>query len=221
MAKRSKRKKQQQTRRNQALTGIGIVVALLVAGGLAFAFSGAGGPPEVAESRLELDPVLGDPDAPVTVIEYGAYGCHACRAWHQAGVIEQILAEFGGQVNFTFRDFPVIAPNYDRAAANIAQCALDQSEDLFWSYHNALYTVADTHFNEEQLLNLGGQAGLNEAELRECAGSDTHRRTVQYDEARAFQLGLRGTPGFIVDGQVIYNASPDVLRNAIRAALNG
>ncbi len=168
-----------------------------------------------AESRLEYDPVLGNPDAPVTIIEYGAYGCSACRAWHQAGIIEQILAEFPGQVRFVFRDFPVIVPAYDRMAAATAQCALDQSLEGFWRYHDLLYTAASPGNSQEQLLELGAQAGLDPQLLQACATAGTHRQTVEYDLSRAMALALPGTPAFLVNGARVFNATPDVLRTEI------
>jgi protein-disulfide isomerase len=128
-----------------------------------------------AGDRLNTDPILGNPDAPVSIVEYGAYGCSACRAWHQAGIVEQILAEFPDQVNFIFRDFPVIVPTYDRMAAEIAQCALDQSQAAFWSFHDLLYTVAAPGMSQAQLIALGEPVGLDVASLQTCATSGVHQ----------------------------------------------
>ena len=94
-------------------------------------------------ARLELDPILGDPDAPVTLIEYGAYGCHACKYWHEEGIVEALLEEFEGQVNFVYRDIPIIVPPYSQMAAEIAQCALDQGNEQFWTMHDAIYVQAE------------------------------------------------------------------------------
>jgi hypothetical protein len=84
--------------------------------------------PAIAQERFDLDPILGNPDAPVTIIEYGAYACLACRSWHQARIVEQMLAEYPDQVRFIL-GFP--DPPYDRMAAAVAQCALDQSQEGF------------------------------------------------------------------------------------------
>ena len=53
----------------------------------------------------------------------------------------RLSAEYPDQVNFTFRDYPVISPVYDLMAAKVAQCVLDQDQELFWAFHDALYTV--------------------------------------------------------------------------------
>lgn len=197
-------------------------LVILVAGVVLFAIlSNAGeAAPEAVAERLTLDPVLGDPNAPVTIVEYGAYGCSACRAWHRSGIIEQILAEYPGQVKLIYRDFPVIAPSYSRMAARTAQCALDQGNDAFWAYHNALFTLADARSSQADLIRLGEQVGLDVAALQACVDSNTHVATVQYDEDRGNKLGLQGTPAFFVNGQLLYFASPSGLREAIEQALN-
>jgi protein-disulfide isomerase len=176
--------------------------------------------PAANQGRLDLDPVLGNPDAPVTIIEYGAYACTACRAWHQAGIIEQILAAYPDQVRFIFRDFPVIFPAYDHMAAEVAQCALDQSQAGFWALHDALYTTVRIGSSQEDILRTGEQLGLDGSALRACVESNIHRETVQYDEDRARRLALPGTPSFLVNNTRIFNATPDVLAAAVEQALD-
>ena len=169
--------------------------------------------------RRALDPVLGAADAPVTVIEYGAYGCPSCRQFHQLGIVEQLLADFDGQVKFVFRDFPVIAPAYDRRAAEVAQCALDQSNDAFWTFHDMLYTHIDVGASTEELIGWGLAAGLDEGALRTCVDSGIHKATVAYDLERGLALGLPGTPSFLVNEQRVFAPSESSLRAAIQQAL--
>ncbi len=174
----------------------------------------------VSQARLDLDPVLGDPAAPVTLIEYGAYSCPGCRSWHQAGIVSQILADYPGQVRFIFRDFPVINPTYDTLAAPAAQCALDQEETLFWDLHNTLYsTEYRTRTTIDDFVALGESIGLEKDSYAACLQSRADLPVVEYDRNRATRLGLRGTPSFLVNDQIIYNASPEALRAAIDQAL--
>jgi protein-disulfide isomerase len=174
---------------------------------------------EAPNSRAEHDPILGNPDAPVTIIEYGAYACPSCKAWHEAEIIEQILEEYPDQVKFIFRDFPVISPNYDRMAAELAQCVLDQSQDQFWAFHDALYTIARPTSSEADLIEIARMVGVDTAALQSCADSDIHVATVEYDFQRGIQMGLPGTPSFLVNGQSIFNASPQMLRSIIESEL--
>ncbi len=204
-------------RRQIIATGgfVTIIVAVLV---LILSNTGSASP-AVAQDRLDLDPMMGNPDAPVTIIEYGAYACPACRMWHQARIVEQILAAYPNTVRFVFRDFPVINPPYDRMAAAVAQCALDQSQEGFWAFHDALYTIATPGSAQDDLIRLGEQVGLNGEALRACAEANTHYATVQYDEARARNLGLPGTPSFLVNDIRLFNATPDTLQAAVVQAL--
>lgn len=222
MSKRSKARRKRDKQGHQNRMILMGVIGLIAVGVVALTLSGTAGgaaAPEVEQARLDLDPVLGNPDAPVTIIEYGAYACPACRSWHQAGIVEQILAEYPEQVRFVFRDFPVISPAYDRMSANVAQCALDQGQEAFWAFHNALYDVVRVNSSQDALIQAGAQVGLNATALRVCAEANTHAATVQYDNNRARQLGLPGTPSWLVNDQRIFNASPDTLRAAIDQAL--
>ena len=180
-------------------------------------------PPSAEETaRYELDPILGDPAAPVTLIEYGAYGCHACKYWHEEGIVERLLEEFDGQVNFIYRDIPIIVPPYSQRAAEIAQCALDQGNDhQFWTMHDAIYRLAEQgRASADDLLRLGGEAGLDEPALRSCYEAGTHIATVKYDHDRGAALGIRSTPTFVIAGEVVENANPDLLRQLLHAELD-
>ncbi len=219
MAKRNKPSRRTQSQQQTRLI-MGGAVILIVAAVLFMILSNAGeAAPEVANERLALDPVLGDPNAPVTIIEYGAYGCSACQAWHRAGIIDQLLAEYPGQIKFVYRDFPVIAPSYSRMAARTAQCALDQGNAAFWDFHDAVFTLADARSSQQDLIQIGTEVGLDTNALQACVDNNTHAATVQHDEDQGRNLALPGTPSFLVNGQRVFNASPDSLRAAIEQAL--
>lgn len=219
MVKNHKSREQQAARNRMFLM---VIAGLITVGSIFLMFTATNSEsdsPAVAQNRLELDPIKGNPDAPVTIIEYGAYGCSACRAWHQAGIIDQILAEYPDQVRFIFRDFPVIYPTYDRMAAEVAHCALDQSQEGFWRLHDALYTSLSPGNSQEDILRTGEQVGLDANALQTCVDQNTHRSTVQYQEDRALSLGLPGTPSFLVNDVRIFNATPQVLLAEIEKAL--
>jgi len=229
MAKKSSRrstrrsKKQQAQAQNQRNLGLifgGLAVAVVI--GLIVAAGGLGeGPsPAVAQERLDYDPILGEADAPVTIIEYGAYSCSACRAFHQSRTIERLLNDYAGQVNFTFRDFPVIDPVFDQRAARVAQCVLDQGEEIYWEFHDVLYTTARIGEDTESLIEWADAIGADDAEVQTCVDERRHARTVEYDEDRAINLGLRSTPSFTVNGQRVIGGSETALREAVEAALS-
>lgn len=219
MTKRSNRPQAGKQTQGRLVMWVSLVIIVGVLA-LMIAASQGGTAAPVEQARLDLDPILGNPEAPVTIIEYGAYGCSSCKAWHQAGVIDDLLVKYAGQVRFIFRDFPVIVPAYDEMAAALAQCVLDQGNDLFWKFHDALYSDAQQGFStQEQLLELAEQIGAEPAALIVCAQNGTHRQTVQYDLDRARNLGLRGTPAFLINGERLFDASPEQLEAAVQQAL--
>ena len=72
----------------------------------------------------------------------------------------------------------------------------------------------------DDMIEIGGQVGLDTDLLRTCYESGTHTETVRYDLARGTQLGVRGTPTFFVGDQPVFNANPDILRELLQAELD-
>jgi protein-disulfide isomerase len=143
------------------------------------------------------DPTLGPESAPIEIVEYADFGCQACRAWHNAGIREQILATFGDQVRFVWKDFPVITSESPQAA-EAGQCAAAQGK--FWEFHDLVY---------EQFAGLGLDAlrgyatsvALDMAAFDQCLDQRVMRPKVQTNDQEARRLGLRGTPGFAINGR--------------------
>ena len=160
-------------------------------------------------------PILGDPNAPVTLVEFGDYQCHYCNVFFHSteGDILKNYVETG-KVKLIFKDFNIIGPDSVNASHG-AHCAADQ--DLFWEYHDILYSNWTGENNgwasPENLRKYAQEIGLDMEKWSECMAQGTHAQTVlaSNDDARA--LGLTGTPAFFVigpDGKVtnIFGAQP-------------
>jgi protein-disulfide isomerase len=153
--------------------------------------------PAVDAARLVDDPALGAPNAKVTIVEYGDFGCTACRAWHKAGILAQILAQYGDTVRFVWRDFPIITPQSPKAA-EAGQCAYDQSK--FWEYHDLLYARAPA-LGVSNLKAYAAEIGLDTARFNQCLDSSQHQATVDHDWQDAQRRGFLGTPSFLINNQ--------------------
>lgn len=140
---------------------------------------------------------IGPESAPVTITEFADFGCFTCKAWHQFGIREQILARYGDQVRFVWQDFPVTTPQSPRAA-EASFCAHDQ--DAFWAYHDILYANAPK-FSEQALKEYAAEIGLDITRFNACLESGEHRGSVERERSTALELGLRSVPSFIVNEQ--------------------
>jgi len=170
----------------------------------------------VSQERLSDDPFIGSISAPVTIVEYGDFGCPSCRAWHNAGIIDRVIATYGDQVRFIWRDFPVITA-FSPEAAQAAQCAYDQ--DKFWEYHDLLFEGAAS-FRDELLKSYAVELGLDSAAFNQCLDTRQHQATVEKDLEDAFQRRFRGTPSFLVNDQPLAGPpSFDYLQSLIEPIL--
>lgn len=159
----------------------------------------------------------GSADAPVQIVEFGDFGCHACENWHKAGVKEQLKAQFGDQIAFQFRHFAVITQASPKAA-EAAQCAAEQ--DKFWEYHDALYERKEYNaLGVKKLKSYASDIGLDQDEFDICLDNDVYTDYIQNEIRTANQLGARGTPTFLVNG-TISSANPQQLATAIQTALS-
>ena len=197
------------------------VAAAVVAVAAAVAYSGPGQPAEVARmhgsvSTAQGSPVLGDPGAPVTIVEFGDYQCHQCYNWFH-NTKPRIDAEYieTGAASLVFVDMAFLGRDSPRAA-EASHCAGDQG--MYWEYHNTLYrqqgpNIDDGWASAERLRLFADSIGLDAGEFGECLDSGKYRDRVGYNTDEAIKHGVSGTPTFIIvgpggDEQTIVGAQP-------------
>jgi protein-disulfide isomerase len=155
--------------------------------------------PQSAPANLNNEPALGPADAPVTLIEYGDFGCTTCRGWYNAGVLEKLRAKYGDQLRFVWRDFPIITAQSPKAA-EAAQCAFDQGK--FWQYHDLLYQRAPA-LSVSDLKSYAAELGLDTARFNQCLDSGEKAAIIEKSKQDAQQRGFTATPDFLLNGQTI------------------
>lgn len=213
--KQEMRARRRKTRQSKVRLWVGLAVVGFLAAG-AFIFRPRPSALEVPEARLADDPVVGGTNALVTIEEFGDFGCPSCRVWHQAGIQERILAKYGDRVKFVWRDFPVITSQSPKAA-EAAQCAYDQGE--FWEYHDLLFERSPA-LSVSALKAYAVELGFDENAFTACLDSGQHKATVERDLREAINLGFRGTPSFVVNGQrLVGPPSYDTLQSIIEASI--
>ncbi len=198
MGKKGRTRAQSERKQSKgAQTLLMIGGGLLVIAVLAFMTWRQAGGAQALPADAVADPVKGNPVGPVEIVEYGDFGCPACRAWYKAGISERLLAEYGDRVRFVWRDFPIITPDSPKAA-EAGQCAGAQGK--FWAYHDYLYAQGGS-LRTDALKSYAAAIGLDQGAFDACLDQGQMARKVQANEQEARRLGLRGTPGFTINGQ--------------------
>ncbi len=145
-------------------------------------------------------PVLGNPDAPITLVEFGDYQCHFCNVFFH-NTEESILKNFveTGKVKMIFKDYTIIGPDSVNAAHG-AHCANDQG--LFWEYHDILYNNWNGENNgwasSDNLFKFAQEINLDMDKWSDCMLNAEHSEIILASNNDAKDLGLTGTPSFFV-----------------------
>lgn len=147
-------------------------------------------------------PVLGNPNAPVTLIEFGDYQCFYCNQFFHK--TEDVLLKNyveTGKVKVIFKDYTIIGPD-SVSAAHAAHCANDQA--MFWEYHDTLYNNWNGENNgwasSENLLVFAEDVGLDMDKFSKCMIDSKYTSTIENSNQDAKDLGLTGTPAFFIIG---------------------
>ena len=147
-------------------------------------------------------PILGQRDAPITLIEFGDYQCHFCNVFFHS-TEDDILKNYvkTGKVKMIFKDYNIIGPDSVNASHG-AHCAKDQG--LFWEYHDILYSNWTGENNgwasSENLGKFAQEIGLDMDIWSECMVNGKHSQTILGSNEDAKSLELTGTPAFFVIG---------------------
>ena len=168
-------------------------------------------------------PVLGDPNAPVTVVEFADFQCPFCGRFFKT-TAKEIIETYvkTGKVKFSYRDFAFLGEESEWAA-QAARCAGDQGK--FWQYHDYLYEHQngenDGAFAKAKLKGFAAMLGLNAGQFNECLDSGKHEADVKSDTEAGRLFGVSGTPSTFVNGKMITGAVPfSQFKTEIEAALN-
>jgi protein-disulfide isomerase len=161
------------------------------------------------------DHVLGDRDAPVTLLEYGDYECPYCAA--AAPVLRHVVEDSDGQVRLVFRNFPIADRHaYALTAALAAEAA--GAQGAFWEMHDLLLAHQD-HLRLADLLGYAATLGLDVDRLHDDLTRRRHESRVARDVESADVSGVSGTPTFFINGQRHHGSFDlDSLSAAVRTA---
>jgi len=163
--------------------------------------------PQIFQVSLDDDPVKGDPDAPVTVVEFSDFQCPFCsRFFDQTLPLIQENYIDTGKIKFVYKDLPLDSLHPNARSAHIAaECADEQGK--FWEYHDVLFenqgqwNKLSSSDLSSQLNQYATTMGLNSASFDSCLSSQSMADEVNADVLQASQYGATGTPTFFIGNE--------------------
>lgn len=178
-------------------------------------------PPPIS-AEIERDGrSLGNPDAPVQIVEYGDFQCPGCATF-ATNVKPQLLRDYiaTGQVHLEYRDLTGLGPE-SRQASIGAACALEQG--MFWEFYDMLYYNQagrdDGGFSERRMLAMAEQLEMDVDKFESCLGTDRFDADLDAMTAMAGEDNIRATPTLLVNGVALEGPNYDQLRQQIEIAL--
>lgn len=149
------------------------------------------------------NPIYGDANAPITIIEFSDFECPFC-ARHFTNTHKQLLDAYGDKIRIVYKHFPLPFHPNARQAAVASQCA--NREGKFWPLHDVMFENF-RNLGDDKVLTFGAELGLGES-WKACVAQGEAAPEVDMDMEDGRQAGVRGTPTFLVNGQVIPGAVP-------------
>jgi len=154
----------------------------------------------------------GDPNAPITMVEFSDYQCPFCLRYFQE-TLPQLLKDYveTGKVYYVFKDFPItqIHPQAIPAAV-AARCAGQQ--DAYWEMHDKLFEEQSRWNNnpnaDEIFAELAQDIGLDMDAFNACVADPAIVDQVNQNLAEGVAAGVQGTPAFFINGEFISGAQP-------------
>ena len=152
------------------------------------------------KNLLDGASILGDPNAKITIVEFGDYQCTFCYKFHQ-DTMKKIDDNYisSGKVNFVYKDFPLNG-EASKIAAEASYCA--QKQGKFWQYHNIVFDNWDGEntgwVTKNALLEFAKYSELDIEEFNTCMNNSEYKEKVLQNEQFAREINIDATPSFLI-----------------------
>ena len=152
-------------------------------------------PQEVVVSMND-DPVKGDLNAPVTIIEFSDFQCPYCGRFFKSTLTE-IERDYikTGKVRYVFRDFPLDFHKQAPKASEAANCAGEQGK--YWEMHDKLFENQNA-LMVDKLRQYAAEVGLESGPFDACLDSGKYAEEINRDVEDGKKAGVSGTPSFFI-----------------------
>ena len=153
------------------------------------------------------DHIRGNPQAPVTLIEFSDMQCPFCQRFHPTA--KQALQEYGDQLRWVYKHFPLdsIHP-HATPAAEASECVWEQKgDDGFWTFVDGVFDNQD-RMGPELYRELAQNMGANMSRFDDCVSQRKYQEKVRADYDLGTKSGVTGTPGNFINGTPVQGAVP-------------
>jgi protein-disulfide isomerase len=210
---RAKRAQQERTQRILIIVGVAVIA---IAFALVLILPSLTPVGNIADHPLMNRPQvnlngMGDPNAPVKIIEYSDFQCPYCGKFTldtEQQLIDAYIAT--GKVYFEYHSFGEFIGTESARAAEAAYCAGDQNK--FWEMHDVIFAnqtgenVGD--FTDKRLTAFAKKLGLDMGAFNDCFTSGKYADKVKQDGVAGQQAGVKATPSFTINGKLFEGAQP-------------
>jgi protein-disulfide isomerase len=177
-------------------------------------------PPRVTtDGPVYREQVLGDPDAPVRILEFSSFTCSHCATYHQESlpVIKERYIDTG-KANLTLIDFPL--DSVAGAISLITRCAPDS---VYWKLVDIYFADPGawmTRTPRESISGIARLGGMTQEDVDACLQNEAiYKEIIDRQTAAQEQYNITGTPSFVINGEKHMGYGVEDLSEAIDAAL--
>jgi protein-disulfide isomerase len=167
--------------------------------------------PAIAADRV----IFGNPAAPITIVEYSDFECPYCSRANPT--VQQVMSHYGDKVRVVYKHMPLSFHKMALPAARYYEAVGLQDPAKARAFHDALFAnqQAFAKGGEDYLKQTAAGLGVDMARLAADVTSEQVAARIQADSAEAQSFGIRGTPGFIINGVPLSGAQPFAAFQAI------
>ena len=151
--------------------------------------------------QAKTSPVGGNPDGDITIVEFFDYNCGYCKRVH--GTVTDVM-EKDGKVRLVYKELPILGPQ-SLLAARAALGVFYSAPEKYIAFHDLLMTRRGG-LEEQKIMDLAEMADLKTADVRKAMEDPRVEQEIQHNLALAQQLGINGTPAFIIGDTLVPGA---------------
>lgn len=150
-------------------------------------------------------PTFGSKTAKVTIVEFSDFQCPYCAQGSK--VLKGLKEKYGNKIQVAFKQFPLPFHTQAKKAALASMCIFEQSADLFWKMHDEMFAHQDK-LNINDLKELAKKLGAKSDQFDKCLDENKYMDHIDKDIAEGKEIGVKSTPTFFVNGQLVAGALP-------------